>query len=161
MAHERLFRIAPAPLLENFSGTGSSYKNGARWNLPLNPVMYFGRSASVAALEMGNYISNPRLVPKNYKMGCYEVPSELLDVFDRTLLSDNWNVYPHPKNVQEYGTEWLQSGNNLGLIVPSAASPGCIDEIVIINPRHPALDQLKLVKVVDHIYNERLFSGLT
>lgn len=59
----QLFRICPEPYLENPSGPGGSHQDGARWNSPGHPVLYFALSASTALLEMANYIPSPRLVP--------------------------------------------------------------------------------------------------
>lgn len=63
----RLFRICPEQYLENYSGLGASYRDGARWNKAGIPVLYFALSPAVALLEMGNYLPSPRLVPKSYR----------------------------------------------------------------------------------------------
>ncbi|MFT4927875.1 MAG: RES domain-containing protein, partial [Phenylobacterium sp.] len=75
----RLYRICPLHFLENYSGLGGSYKDGGRWNLPGVPVMYFALSPSVALLEMANYLPSPRLVPASYRLGIYELDTELVD----------------------------------------------------------------------------------
>ena len=63
-----LFRICPERYLEDFSGLGASYQDGARWNFPGTPVMYFASTASLAMLEMAQYLPSPRLLPKNYRI---------------------------------------------------------------------------------------------
>jgi hypothetical protein len=62
----RLYRICPEAYLKDLSILGGSYRDGARWNSPGYPVLYFALSASTALLEMANYIPSPRLVPPSY-----------------------------------------------------------------------------------------------
>lgn len=49
-----IFRITKKQYLTTLSGLGGSYEDGARWNKPGTPVLYFGTSAAVAMLEMAN-----------------------------------------------------------------------------------------------------------
>ena len=64
-----LFRITKAKYLENYSGRGKSFLEGARWNKAGQPVLYFAQSPSVAQLEMSHYLPSPQLVPKSYRLG--------------------------------------------------------------------------------------------
>lgn len=156
----QLYRICPEKYLENYTGMGASYDSGARWNHPGHPVMYFALSASVAMLEMANYIPNPRFVPPAYRLGVYDVNEDLFDTFDSSDLPENWADYPHPTVTQDIGTEWIQQGGNLGLIVPSAATAGGLENIALINAAHPKCNSIQLVKSTSKIYNPRIFSGL-
>jgi hypothetical protein len=56
------------------------------------------------------------------------------------------------------GTDFLEAGNNLILLVPSAAAAG-IDHIAVVNPRHPDSGKISLVSIQRRIYNPRLFQG--
>ena len=47
----RLFRICHARYLEDIRGLGASYRDGARWNEPGLPIIYFAETPSVAMLE--------------------------------------------------------------------------------------------------------------
>ncbi len=156
----RLYRICPENLLENYSGLGASYQDGARWNKPGLPALYFGASASVAMLEMANYLLSPRLIPKNYRLGIYEpagkISSEEWQVED---LPSNWNSYPYPSVTQEIGSKWLMAAKYALLFVPSAAIPGGLENIVLFNPIHPDSRKLKLVSIEKSIFNERTFSS--
>jgi len=157
----RLYRITKQKYLRNFTGRGKSFLDGARWNSPGIPVLYFGCTPSVALLEMANYITSPRLVPKNYRLGIYELSdtssSKTLTV--KNMPSD-WTNFPDPLSTQTIGTKWLLSNNSLCLIVPSVAVPAGMENIAVINPNHPEIEDLKLSSVESDLYNKRAFQGI-
>lgn len=154
----RLYRIVPSEFANNFSGLGASYQDGARWNEPNLPVLYFSLSPSVAMLEMANYFPSPRLVPKSYVLATYilEDPSSINDL---EQLPKDWSEYPYPKTTQKAGSDWLKSSNSLGLLVPSCAVPAGLENILVINPKHPEIDKLKLISTSPDIYNNRAFNA--
>ena len=155
-----LYRIVPEAYLKNFSDKGASYMDGARWNEPGLPVLYFALSASVAMLEMANYFPLPGLIPKNRILGIYELP-ETLNIYQlpKAELPHNWNYYPHPKSTRDIGSEWLRGGRQIALIVPSAATPDGLESIIVINPLHSDIQFLKLIDTKDKIFNKRAFIG--
>ncbi|MEM9154933.1 MAG: RES family NAD+ phosphorylase [Cyanobacteria bacterium P01_F01_bin.33] len=157
----RLYRIAKEKYLASFSGRGKSFLDGARWNQPGFSVLYFAPSPAVALLEMANYLPSPRLVPKNYRLGIYELPDEVscktLEIAD---MPPDWAKYPYPASTQAIGSEWLREGASLCLFVPSAAVPSGLEQVVVVNPMHPEIATLKLVDVRAHLYNDRAFQGI-
>ena len=115
-----LFRIAPEKFLENYTGPGGSFEDGARWNLPQTPVMYFGLTASVAMLEMANYTASPRKVPPFCRLGLQGLDddaaiSELIE----SDLPEDWSVFPCPESTRETGNQWLQPDSP-----PAGGRPG-------------------------------------
>ena len=58
----RLFRICHVRYLEDLRGLGASYRDGARWNEPGFPIIYFAETPSVAMLEMAHYLPSPRCI---------------------------------------------------------------------------------------------------
>ena len=156
-----LFRITKENYLETYSGLGASYEDGARWNRPGTPVLYFGLSAAVAMLEMANYTSSPRMVPPSYRLGVYALPEDV--AIDRLAQADwpeDWADFPYPASSQAIGDQWLREAGNFGLIVPSCAVPEGLGEIMVVNPLHPGLRQVRLVEARSDIFNPRAFSGL-
>ena len=157
----RLYRITKEKYLENFTGEGKSFTDGARWNSPGIPVLYFATTPSIALLEMANYIPSPRLVPPNYRLGIYELPdnfsSKILKVED---LPSDWGNYPYPLSTQKIGSEWLVSKNHLCLFVPSVAIPAGMENIIVINPKHSEISNLRLVGIESRLYNKRAFQGI-
>ncbi|MCP4406996.1 MAG: RES family NAD+ phosphorylase [Gammaproteobacteria bacterium] len=157
----KLYRICPEFHLENYSGMGASYQDGARWNKAGTPVLYFALSPAVALLEMGNYLPSPRLVPKSYRLGIYELPEAVVyDTLSNGQLPEDWSLYPFPASTQTLGTEWLRKRQNPVLLVPSAAVPAGLERIAILNPLHPDCKKLRLEKITADLYNKRAFRGL-
>lgn len=157
----RLYRIAPHIHLNVFNGLGGTYHDGGRWNRPGLPAAYFGCSASVAMLEMANYLGSPRLVPPSYRLGVYEiaddVPRQSLSPKD---MPSDWRDFPYPKSTQSMGSDWLIAQSGLLLIVPSSAVPGGFDNIALFNPNHPQANSIRLIESKNEIYPERMFAGL-
>lgn len=157
----RLYRIAPEKYLENYNGIGGSFSDGARWNSPNHPVIYFALSAATALLEMGNYLPSPRLIPKHYRLGIYSLPDDVaIDIFPEKKLPKDWANFPYPKSTQEIGTDWLSKKKKLGLLVPSAAVPEGLEKILVVNPGHEHINKIKLIKQTSSFYNERIFAGI-
>ena len=158
----KLYRIGPESLLENYSGLGASYRDGARWNSPGLPVLYFACSPAVALLEMANYLPSPRLVPPGYRLGIYQLPDSIKPrQLPRRQLPDDWAHYPHPIATQGIGDKWLKAGREALMLVPSAAVPAGLEQIAVFNPQHPDSKRIRLLEVVETIYNSRMFSGHT
>ncbi len=157
----KLFRITRIKYLENYTGRGGSFLNGARWNQSGIPVLYFATTPSVALLEMANYLPNPRLIPADYRLGIYDLPDT---VSSQTLTVENlppdWSHYPYPSSTQKIGSQWLNEGSSLILFVPSVAVPAGLENIAVINPRHPQINELRLSSVESSLYNDRAFPGL-
>ena len=156
-----LYRITRIKYLENYTGRGGSFLNGARWNEPGIPVLYFATTPSVALLEMANYLPSPRLIPADYRLGIYHLPDNISSktVMVKNLPSD-WSRYPYPSSTQVLGSQWLNEGNSLILFVPSVAVPAGLENIAVINPRHPEIDRLQLISVKSSLYNDRAFRGI-
>ena len=154
-----LYRIGPEQYLRNMSGLGASYRDGARWNLPGLPAVYFGLSPSVAMLEMANYLPSPRLVPKSYRLAQYEIQGADYDQWTIQDLPSDWNSFPHAYSTQNLGSEWLKQNQKLLLILPSAAVPAGLENIALFNPNHPDAANISLLKSLAEIYSERMFRG--
>lgn len=154
----RLYRITRGKYLSDFSGMGGAYSGGGRWNRPGEPVLYFATTPSVALLEMANYLPSPRLVPPSYRMGIYEIPDTVgIYRFPVDQLPADWALYPYPASTQQLGSDWLQASLSAILLVPSAAVPGGLEQVAVINPRHRDINQLQLVDQLNDLYNERAF----
>ena len=157
----RLYRITKLQYMEDYSGRGASYLHGGRWNTPGLPVLYFAQTPAVAMLEMAHYIPTPRLVPKSFRLGEYEVPESISQEWLKTQdYPQDWNANVYPKSTQQIGGEWLRSASSLILWVPSTALPIDTDKIAVVNPLHPEINQLKLISSEQKIYNERAFRGV-
>lgn len=159
----QLYRITKKQYLEVYTGLGGSYEDGARWNCPGTPVLYFALSASVAMLEMANYTSSPRLVPPSYRLGIYEVVNTApIDKLERSDWPADWSEFPYPSSTQNIGDAWLKKADRFGLILPSCAIPDGLGEIMVVNPQHDLIreNQLRLIDSLTEIYNPRAFQDI-
>ena len=155
----RIYRICRVEHLENFEGCGASFRHGGRWNKAGVPVLYFAESASMAMLEMANYLPSPRLVPATYRLGVYEVVSSASTKrWQVGNLPKEWDEFPHSQWTQQEGTEWLIHGNESLLSVPSAAVPGGLENIVLASPHRLAPARIRLVEALKDIYDSRAFA---
>lgn len=153
-----LFRIGPEKFLDNYTGRGGSFQDGARWNSAGKPVLYFSAAPSVAMLEMANYIPDPDLVPDNYRLAVYEIPDDIkIEELPKKDWPTDWNTYPHPASTQAIGDEWLDSMRTAFLKVPCSAIPAGLESIYVANPLHPDIGKIKLVALLKDIYSDRLF----
>lgn len=156
----RLFRIGPEQHIENMSGMGASYRDGARWNKAGVPVLYFGTTPSVAMLELGNYVPSPRDLPDSYRLGVFEAPDDSVEIWPVDRLPVGWDEFPYPLSTQQLGSQWLQRREELILLVPSCAVAGGMENIAVVNPHHPDVSKIRLLEKHDTIYNERMFKGI-
>lgn len=157
----RIYRISPEPYLENYQGRGAAYKDGARWNRIAQPVLYFALSPATVLLEMANYLPSPRLIPDNYRLGIYEYPDVLpIHTLPDSLLPSDWALFPYPASTQTIGGDWLDSGKEVALLVPSAAVPQGLERIMVINPLHKECSRIRLIESTADLYNKRTFTGV-
>ncbi|MCY4343700.1 MAG: RES family NAD+ phosphorylase [Gammaproteobacteria bacterium] len=154
----RLYRIVRSEHLEDFQGIGASYRDGGRWNRAGNPVLYFAETASLAMLEMANYLPSPRLVPSSYRLGIYELPDDSSMVrWPVSMLPADWRDFPYPDSTQQMGTDWLVGGESRLLAVPSGAVPAGLDAIVLASPARLDAGAVRLIGVEADFYNPRAF----
>ena len=64
----RLYRICHVCYLEDLRGLGASYRDGARWNEPGFPIVYFAETPSVAMLEMAQHWCSPAVEGETCKL---------------------------------------------------------------------------------------------
>lgn len=151
-----IYRVTKEQYINQLNGYGGLITDG-RWHPKGLPCIYFGLSAAGSMLEMANYIPDLSLAADmGYKIAEYKVPTELLDEFPEKDLPNDWDQILHSIETQKIGKNWLESNVNVGLILPSAAVPGGLEKIALINPLHPRANEIKLVKVFDLKYDERM-----
>jgi len=83
---------------------------------------------------------------------------ELYMEYQSSGLPDGWNALPADEASKSLGTEFLNKKAKLGLVVPSAVMP--LDQNIILNPRHSAMDKVTIVEQHEYQHDPRLFSLL-
>ena len=146
----KLWRISN---YDDLKGSGGLIAPG-RWHNRGIPVVYLAESPALAMLEI--------LV--NFELELDEIPSnyQLLDIESGettciSTLSDKSLPVDWASNVdltRAIGDEWLSSLKSPLLRVPSAIVPHSYN--YLLNPRHEAASQVKIIRAQLHPFDRRL-----
>jgi RES domain-containing protein len=152
----RLWRLSSGRRARDFTG-GYGLLNSGRWNTAGRPVTYCATVASLTALEKRVHVGDPALLPPQ-AMVEYDIPDGLsthrIEIGD---LPADWAM--REVDTQQAGNAWLDSANELLLIVPSVIVPieTAPDRNVLINHRHPDVARVTIVTVAPFTLDPRLF----
>jgi RES domain-containing protein len=126
---------------------------GGRWNLPGVATVYLAESRALAALEI--LVHAPREALKlNWMVIELEIPESLIDTVPSTRLPMDWKSQPSSHSAQAFGARWLSDTRNLALQLPSVIIPE--EKSLLLNPRHPAMRDLKPGKPQSFSFDSRL-----
>jgi len=151
----KLYRISTSEHIEDLSGTGARILGG-RWNHPGYPVIYTSGSRSLAALEFLVHVPMA-LAPENLSIAEINIQKNIArESVKEGLLPPNWRDYPAPEQLADVGTTWIKSKSALLLDIPSAVVGKEVNTLV--NPLHPDIKFVKLVKIEKFSFDSRLFS---
>jgi RES domain-containing protein len=151
----RAWRIAKAKRASDLSGMGAAIEGG-RWNDQDVPAVYMGLTPAICCLETFVHAGGEPMFPM--KITCFELPDDpaLFSQPDPKSLPDGWGSLPADRPSMDFGTAWLRANTHLGLIIPSAVL--VLERNVVINPNHPAVNEIKVVDVFDFMYDPRMFA---
>jgi RES domain-containing protein len=127
---------------------------GGRWNPPGYPVMYAGTTIEICALEKFVHLASAAHPP--LVLVSIDVPDDEA-LFLRPGIADlpeDWAQLPAPGSAQEFGRNWIDAAGQLAMFLPSAIIPEAAN--VMINPRHPAYEEVKLDIVRDFRFDARM-----
>jgi RES domain-containing protein len=135
-----------------FTGAGGLYAAG-RWNHLGTAMVYTATSRALAALEFFVNLQ-PIEAPDDLLMAEASVPDAYVEVIDVDLLSRSWRGLNNQR-CRDLGSEWAQSLRSVALKVPSAVVDG--DWNVLVNPKHPDFDKVKIGPAKPFRFDERMF----
>lgn len=150
----KAWRISKRKYAFSTDGEGAK-RTGQRWSKVGVPALYAGFSVAICALEV--LVHTSTVVPDDMVLVELELPDDdalYLNTVSSDL-PDGWDDLPSSVAAQLYGTQWLQSGSYLGIIVPSAIVPE--EKNVVINPLHSSMSRVSLSIVRDFTFDSRLF----
>lgn len=148
-----VYRIAKTIYVRDLSGIGTRLY-GSRWSPPGIPVVHTSESRALAALEYYVHTAGHRM-PPGISIASIEIPdSAPIKNIDVKALPPDWKSYPAPLILQDVGMKWVKSGDSLLLKVPSVQTPPECN--VLINPAHPEMITVRIIKVEDFYYDQRL-----
>lgn len=147
-----LYRLSKSPFHQDISGKGAELF-GARWNSKGTAMLYTGQSRALAFAELSMHIP-VGIVPKDYFLVTLEVSDEApmltLEISD---LPADWRSYPHPHDTQLLGDTFIRQREHLILRVPPAVVPG--DFNFLLNPAHPAMQQVRIIDTEPFEFDSR------
>jgi RES domain-containing protein len=150
-----VYRVIPARHASDLTGEGSRL-HGGRWNPPGIPIIYTSSSVALASIEC--FVNTPSEIVSlsNYQRVDILIPNEASsEAIQTTDLPSNWASTPAPGFLSEIGRKWAERGSSLILVVPSAALGGH-ENNVLINPRHPQMNEIKVVSILPFSFDLRL-----
>lgn len=118
-----------------FSGAGAAKADHRwSWGLPNTRAVYCSDTLALACLECLVHIKPyPSALPQSiyYEI---DIPDDCLEIIKPQNLPKHWNNPVAVRATRDYGTKFLVTNRNVGLIIPTAIVPK--GNNVLINPRH-------------------------
>lgn len=147
----RAWRIGRAADIDDLSGAGAA-RFGGRWNHPDVPALYLSLDLSGCALDTLILAGHIPQLP--FKLMHLQLPDDPQLYLQPTpaQLPAGWAALPADKPSMDFGSHWLQSGTQLGLILPSVTEGQT--RCLLINPRHPAARQIDVLQIADFCYGK-------
>ncbi len=134
-----LYRITKKKYADDLSGYGAKI-TGGRWNRKDIPALYLAESQSLTILE--TIVHCHDINDLNNRLILFiEVPDNLTNILDQSILPEDWNKKPWHNFTVNFGSEWLISNKNLLLKLPSAVVPD--ENIFMINPKYSEVSKIK------------------
>jgi RES domain-containing protein len=140
------WKIGTAARIEDLSGTGMA-SLGGRWNHPDHPALYLSLSPAAGALEWLLLAGEMSRLP--LKLMHLRLPDEpaLYQQPPPEHLPPGWNASPADQPSMDFGTQWLERREQLGLILPTVAMEQT--RCLLINPLHPAARLIEVLGIGD------------
>ncbi len=142
------------------SGEGG-LRYSARWHTAGFPVVYLAASPAGAMIEVLVHLElNEDNIPLHYQLLEVAVPDDLVieDLYPETRLHQaEWNLdVPYTRSL---GDGWLRARTAAVARVPSAILPETWN--YLLNPLHPRMGEISVVKSTSALYDPRLLPGLS
>lgn len=128
---------------------------GGRWNSVGVPMVYTAGSVALAVLETVVHLGAGAF-PMNRYVIRIEIPDHEFGRRKQLAaadLPDAWNSRPASFKSAACGDDWVRTGRELVLAVPSAIVP--MEWNYLLNPAHPAGGLLKVKNLGAYVYDPR------
>ena len=136
----RAWRLCKARYAGDLTGQGAA-RDGQRWNQPGQRAVYLGMTPEITVLEVLVHLNGVLSAP--LVLSGYDVPAE-----------PGLIAIPHGQASAAFGGNWLQTGQQLGLVLPSVVVPQASN--LLLNPLHPVMAQVVLVHQEPFQLDQRL-----
>lgn len=146
-----VYRLSKEKFAKNLSGRGAEMVGG-RWNSRGNAMLYTSQSIALCVTEIAVHVPLG-ILPKDYQLIRIEIPDE--DFLEVKRLPKDWQSFPHSNSTQMIGDKFLKENKFLVMKVPSATVQGEFN--YLINTRHKDFGEIKILKIENFNFDERLF----
>lgn len=149
-----VFRLSQEKYANDLSGKGAAIK-GARWNSVGTEIIYTASNRSLAMAEVAVHFSLATLPDDYYMLTIYIPDNTSTKTVQIKDLPPYWNQFPHHKNTQQYGDNFVSQNTYCLLKIPSVVTKG--DFNILINPFHQEFSTIKIIGQEKFPFDERLF----
>jgi RES domain-containing protein len=149
-----VYRVLRKPYARTpFDGEGS-YQYGGRCSSPGTRLSYASEHQSLAMLEYFVHLEASD-APSDLVLACADIPDDLSrQQIGLGRLPANWRETPAPAELARLGDEFLRTGRECILIVPSALVAS--ENNWLINPLHEEFPKIKIRETELLTYDARL-----
>lgn len=92
----------------------------------------------------------------DYLMLTIEIPDDVSSrKVEEAELPVNWKEFPHPSSSQKIGDRFVSENEHCILIIPPVVTQG--DFNILINPRHPEFERIKVTNCERFPFDRRIF----
>jgi len=146
-----IWRLTAPAFARKLDGEGNR-RHGARWNSPGRGVVYTSEHLSLCVLEALAHL------PAELRASLPPMSAAALDVPKGAMLSISREEMAAAGKLANWcrseGDTWLEQGRYLALSAPSIIVPQ--ERNIMLNPRHPRMERVKVVSVEDFQFDARL-----
>ncbi|MHC1777822.1 MAG: RES family NAD+ phosphorylase [Lentimicrobium sp.] len=150
----KVFRLSRSKFAGDLSGKGAEIASG-RWNSKGTAMLYTSQSVALCTVELAVHTPLGN-IPSDYTLITIEIPESIKAAeLSEGELPPDWKTLPHANSTQLMGDEFVRSGKNALLKVPSVVVPG--EYNFLINPSNPDSKGICIESTEAFEFNSRLF----
>jgi len=152
----QVWRLSRPEFARRLDG-GGNRETGARWNSPGAGVVYTSRSLALCVLETIVHLPAARFVQGLVATRIHVPDDAGVEVVASAELPDDPFAEDAAAWFRQRGDRWLEAGSALALVAPSVIVPQ--EQNVMLNPRHPRADRIRVEEEIPFGFDARLFGG--
>ena len=150
-----LYRVLRKPYAQNPLDGEGAFRFGGRWSSPGVRLSYASEHQSLAMLEYFVHLDSED-APRDLVLAIAEVPEGVgVERVTVDALPPDWRDSPAPPSLSEIGNGFVERGDHLVLVVPSAVAPN--ESNWLINPAHPDFQKVVIKTTEPLQYDSRMF----
>jgi RES domain-containing protein len=151
----RAWRLVAAAYADRIMSGGGAYRHGGRWNSQGSAVVYMSESLSLCVLE--NLVHMVKLpMMRSFKSIWADIPESLIHTLEKKDLPTSWKAIPASEATKQIGDKWFDEKITAVMKVPSTVVEG--EWNYVIDPAHPDFNKMKIGKIRDFEFDERLYA---